>query len=174
MISKSVREALDEPLNYARIDLADIIPPDVDRTIYLDSDLIVVDDIRKVWGVVLSDKVVAATEYCHANFTTYFTPAFWSLHPGPISLLHWSGKGKPWLRLDSRKPCNVDHLWASYDLFRSSSLTLEAYKIESKEDEMREEEEQAKQFLKSRKPVSTDRYYRREVVSIALFLRLLE
>lgn len=78
MISKSVREALDEPLNYARIDLADIIPPDVDRTIYLDSHLIVVDDIRKLWGVVLSDKVVAATEYCHANFTTYFTPAFWS------------------------------------------------------------------------------------------------
>ncbi|CBI32320.3 unnamed protein product, partial [Vitis vinifera] len=33
-----------------------------------------------------------------------------SLHPGPISLLHWSGKGKPWLRLDSRRPCTVDHL----------------------------------------------------------------
>ncbi|CAI9758326.1 unnamed protein product [Fraxinus pennsylvanica] len=34
------------------------------------------------------------------------------LHPGPISLLHWSGKGKPWLRLDSRKPCTVDYLCA--------------------------------------------------------------
>lgn len=74
-----------------------------------------------------------------------------SLHPGPISLLHWSGKGKPWLRLDSRKPCNVDHLWASYDLFRSSSLTLEAYKMkESKEDEMREEEKSRQSnFLKA-------------------------
>lgn len=39
------------------------------------------------------------------------------LHPGPISLLHWSGKGKPWLRLDSRKPCSVDRLWAPYDLY---------------------------------------------------------
>lgn len=44
-----------------------------------------------------------------------------NLHPGPISLLHWSGKGKPWLRLDSRKPCSVDYLWAPYDLYRSSS-----------------------------------------------------
>jgi lipopolysaccharide biosynthesis glycosyltransferase len=48
-----------------------------------------------------------------------------SLHPGPISLLHWSGKGKPWLRLDSRKPCIVDHLWAPYDLYRSSLHVLE-------------------------------------------------
>ncbi|URE30523.1 Glycosyl transferase family 8 [Musa troglodytarum] len=48
-----------------------------------------------------------------------------SLHPGPISLLHWSGKGKPWLRLDSRKPCAVDYLWAPYDLYKSSSPSLE-------------------------------------------------
>jgi len=33
-----------------------------------------------------------------------------SLHP--ISLLHWSGKGKPWLRLDSRRPCSVFYLLA--------------------------------------------------------------
>ncbi|KAL8121081.1 hypothetical protein AgCh_018012 [Apium graveolens] len=30
------------------------------------------------------------------------------LHPGSVSLLHWSGKGKPWLRLDSKKPCPLD------------------------------------------------------------------
>ncbi|KAA8543197.1 hypothetical protein F0562_021308 [Nyssa sinensis] len=185
-ISKSIRQALDQPLNYARIYLADIIPTDVKRTIYLDSDLVMVDDIAKLWGVDLDDKVLAAPEYCHANFTKYFTDAFWSdqslaetfkgkqpcyfntgvmvvdvdkwrqggytqkvedwmvvqkqkriyhlgslppfllvlagnikavdhrwnqhglggdniegkcrsLHPGPISLLHWSGKGKPWL-----------------------------------------------------------------------------
>lgn len=41
-----------------------------------------------------------------------------SLHPGPVSLLHWSGKGKPWARLDSRKPCPVDHLWQPYDLYK--------------------------------------------------------
>ncbi|GAV63349.1 Glyco_transf_8 domain-containing protein [Cephalotus follicularis] len=213
-ISKSIRQALDQPLNYARIYLADIIPPHVGRIIYLDSDLVVVDDVTKLWEVDMEDKVVAAPEYCHANFTQYFNNAFWSdpelaktfegrnpcyfntgvmvvdvdkwrkggytqkveewmavqkqkriyhlgslppfllvlagnikavnhrwnqhglggdnfegkcrsLHPGPISLLHWSGKGKPWLRLDSRKPCAVDHLWAPYDLYRSSRHSLE-------------------------------------------------
>uniref|UniRef100_A0A5B7BQ87 Hexosyltransferase n=1 Tax=Davidia involucrata TaxID=16924 RepID=A0A5B7BQ87_DAVIN len=214
-ISKSIRQALDQPLNYARIYMADIIPTEVKRVIYLDSDLVVVDDIAKLWGVDLGDKVLAAPEYCNADFTNYFTEAFWSdpgmaqtfrgkqpcyfntgvmvvdvdkwrqggytrkvedwmvvqkhkriyhlgslppfllvlagnikpvdhrwnqhglggdniegkcrsLHPGPISLLHWSGKGKPWLRLDSRKPCiNVDHLWAPYDLYRSSKHVFE-------------------------------------------------
>ncbi|KAA8527531.1 hypothetical protein F0562_034754 [Nyssa sinensis] len=202
-ISKSIRQALDQPLNYARIYLSDILPTEVERVIYLDSDIIVVDDIAKLWGVDLGEKLVAAPEYCHANFTNYFTTAFWEdanlagtfegrrpcyfntgvmvvdmdkwrkggytykvgewmavqkqkriyqlgslppfllvlagnikavhhrwnqhglggdnfegkcrgLHPGPISLLHWSGKGKPWLRLDSRKPCTVDHLWAPH------------------------------------------------------------
>ncbi|KAF4368281.1 hypothetical protein F8388_007237 [Cannabis sativa] len=209
-ISKSIRQALDQPLNYARIYLAEIIPPDVKRVIYLDSDLVLVDDIAKLWNVDMENKVLAAPEYCHANFTNYFSGEFWSdpkmartfegrkpcyfntgvmvvdlkrwrggeytqkmedwmavqkrkriydlgslppfllvwagdikavdhrwnqhglggdnlegqcrrLHPGPISLLHWSGKGKPWLRLDSRRPCSVDHLWAPYDLFRLSS-----------------------------------------------------
>ncbi|KAF9604306.1 hypothetical protein IFM89_005632 [Coptis chinensis] len=39
------------------------------------------------------------------------------LHPGPVSLLHWSGSGKPWLRLDSNRPCPLDSLWAPYDLY---------------------------------------------------------
>ncbi|KAJ6909042.1 hypothetical protein NC652_020111 [Populus alba x Populus x berolinensis] len=181
--SRFEREALDQPLNYARIYLADIIPSDVKRVIYLDSDLVVVEDIAKLWEVDLEEKVLAAPEYCHANFTNYFSNLFWldpvlaktfhgrrpcyfntgvmvvdvksggkeglhkreltidgtsnglggdnmegkcrSLHPGPISLLHWSGKGKPWLRLDSRKPCIVDHLWAPNDLYRSSMHALE-------------------------------------------------
>ena len=38
------------------------------------------------------------------------------LHPGPVSLLHWSGKGKPWIRLDAQTPCPLDSLWAPYDL----------------------------------------------------------
>ncbi|VFQ86188.1 unnamed protein product [Cuscuta campestris] len=225
LISKSIRQALDQPLNYARVYLADILPTDVKRVIYLDSDLVVVDDIMKLWEVDNADRVLAAPEYCHANFTVYFTDAFWSdpklvntfeggkhppsssglawkpcyfntgvmvvdvekwrrggytervegwmavqkqkriyhlgslppfllvfagnimpvdhrwnqhglggdniegkcrrLHPGPISLLHWSGKGKPWLRLDSGSPCNVDHLWAPYDLCRSSKHSFE-------------------------------------------------
>ncbi|KAF7042728.1 hypothetical protein CFC21_052239 [Triticum aestivum] len=213
-ISRSIRHALDQPLNYARIYLADTFPPDVRRVIYLDSDVIVVDDIRTLFSVDLAGHVVGAPEYCHANFTNYFTDTFWmdpalsgtfhgrrpcyfntgvmvmdvdqwrtggytrrvegwmavqkqkriyhlgslppfllvlagdiqgvdhrwnqhglggdnvkgrcrGLHPGPISLLHWSGKGKPWHRLDARRPCTVDYLWAPYDLYRPSSPVLE-------------------------------------------------
>ncbi|KAJ8422613.1 hypothetical protein Cgig2_000238 [Carnegiea gigantea] len=77
-ISKSVRQALDQPLNYARIYLANILPSCVHRVIYLDSDVIVVDDVSKLREVVLDEKVIAAPEYCHANFTNYFTESFWS------------------------------------------------------------------------------------------------
>ncbi|KAK8506567.1 hypothetical protein V6N13_103430 [Hibiscus sabdariffa] len=40
------------------------------------------------------------------------------LHRGPVSLLHWSGKGKPWARLDANRPCSLDALWAPYDLLQ--------------------------------------------------------
>ncbi|CAK9181632.1 unnamed protein product [Ilex paraguariensis] len=210
-ISSSIRRALDQPLNYARIYLADLLPSTVNRIIYFDSDLIVVDDIAKLWTINLNNHVLGAPEYCHANFTHYFTSKFWSipqfsrtfkgrkpcyfntgvmvidllkwrshgytqkleqwmriqksnriyelgslppfllvfagnvegvehrwnqhglggdnleglcrdLHPGPVSLLHWSGKGKPWLRLDSKRPCPLDSLWTPYDLFRHAPL----------------------------------------------------
>ncbi|KAK9276642.1 hypothetical protein L1049_006178 [Liquidambar formosana] len=208
LISSSIRQALENPLNYARNYLGDILNPCVNRVIYLDSDLIVVDDIHKLWNISLTgSRVIGAPEYCHANFTNYFTPGFWSdpvlsrvfasrkpcyfntgvmvmdlvkwregnyrkriegwmelqkrrriyelgslppfllvfagnveaidhrwnqhglggdnvkgscrsLHPGPVSLLHWSGKGKPWVRLDAKKPCPLDYLWGPYDLFK--------------------------------------------------------
>lgn len=206
LISTSVRQALEQPLNYARNYLADLLEPCVRRVIYLDSDLVVVDDIAKLWATSLGSRTIGAPEYCHANFTKYFTARFWSdgrfsglfnrrkpcyfntgvmvidlvkwrrfgytkrierwmeiqkinriyelgslppfllvfagrvapiehrwnqhglggdnvrgscrdLHPGPVSLLHWSGSGKPWLRLDSKRPCPLDALWAPYDLY---------------------------------------------------------
>ncbi|KAK8959816.1 putative galacturonosyltransferase-like 7 [Platanthera guangdongensis] len=213
LISTSVRQALEQPLNYARNYLADMLEPCVRRVIYLDSDLVVVDDIAKLWGTDLRGRTVGAPEYCHANFTKYFTERFWSdpklagtfsarrpcyfntgvmvldldrwrrsgytrrierwmevqkraavdgaggriyelgslppflllfaghvapiehrwnqhglggdnvrgscrdLHPGPVSLLHWSGSGKPWVRLDSNQACPLDALWAPYDLY---------------------------------------------------------
>lgn len=206
LISTSVRQALEQPLNYARNYLADLLESCVGRVIYLDSDLVVVDDISKLWSTSLGSKTIGAPEYCHANFTKYFTAAFWSdrslsatftgrkpcyfntgvmvidlvrwrkkgyskriekwmeiqksdriyelgslppfllvfaghvapikhrwnqhglggdnvrgscrdLHAGPVSLLHWSGSGKPWLRLDSKRPCPLDALWAPYDLY---------------------------------------------------------
>ncbi|KAF5745294.1 galacturonosyltransferase-like 3 [Tripterygium wilfordii] len=210
-ISSSIRRALDQPLNYARIYLADLLPVSVRRIIYFDSDLIVVDDVSKLWNINLGRHVLGAPEYCHANFTNYFTSRFWSntafagsfrgrkpcyfntgvmvidlwkwregkyterlenwmriqkryriyelgslppfllvfagnvegvehrwnqhglggdnlegrcrnLHPGPVSLLHWSGKGKPWLRIDSKRSCPLDSLWTPYDLFKHPSL----------------------------------------------------
>ncbi|KAL5199223.1 hypothetical protein ABZP36_020426 [Zizania latifolia] len=212
LISASVRAALESPLNYARNHLADLLPRCVPRAIYLDSDVLAVDDVRRLWETRLpAAAVVAAPEYCHANFSRYFTPAFWSdpelgprvfagrrrppcyfntgvmvidlrrwragnyrqrierwmeiqkekriyelgslppfllvfageveavdhrwnqhglggdnvhgscrpLHDGPVSLMHWSGKGKPWDRLDAGKPCPLDHTWKSYDLYIS-------------------------------------------------------
>ncbi|KAK9108782.1 hypothetical protein Sjap_016842 [Stephania japonica] len=47
------------------------------------------------------------------------------LHPGPVSLLHWSGKGKPWARLDANRPCPLDALWAPYDLLETQSTALD-------------------------------------------------
>ncbi|KAI4365706.1 hypothetical protein MLD38_021670 [Melastoma candidum] len=206
LISTSVRQALEQPLNYARNYLADLLEPCIGRVIYLDSDLIVVDDISKLWQTDMGTRTIGAPEYCHANFTKYFTGSFWSnkrlsgtfsgrqpcyfntgvmvidlvkwrrvgytkriekwmeiqkreriyelgslppfllvfgghvapiehrwnqhglggdnvrgscrdLHPGPVSLLHWSGSGKPWIRLDSKRPCPLDALWAPYDLY---------------------------------------------------------
>lgn len=38
------------------------------------------------------------------------------IHAGAVSLLHWSGKGKPWIRLDSNTPCSFDIIWSHYDL----------------------------------------------------------
>ncbi|KAK7376841.1 hypothetical protein VNO80_02258 [Phaseolus coccineus] len=209
LISTSIRAALDCPLNYARSYLPNLIPLCVKRVVYLDSDLVLVDDIAKLAATPLgADSVLAAPEYCNANFTSYFTPTFWSnpslsltfaerrvcyfntgvmvidlqrwrvgeytrkieewmevqkrmriyelgslppfllvfagnivpvdhrwnqhglggdnfrglcrdLHPGPVSLLHWSGKGKPWVRLDANRPCPLDALWAPYDLLRT-------------------------------------------------------
>ncbi|KAL0733518.1 hypothetical protein Bca4012_009728 [Brassica carinata] len=39
------------------------------------------------------------------------------LYPGPLSLLHSSGSGKPWLRLNSTRPCPLDARWTPYDLY---------------------------------------------------------
>jgi hypothetical protein len=73
LISTSIRSALDCPLNYARSYLADLLPICVRRVVYLDSDLILVDDIAKLAATELGENsVLAAPEYCNANFTSYF------------------------------------------------------------------------------------------------------
>ncbi|KAJ8549979.1 hypothetical protein K7X08_033686 [Anisodus acutangulus] len=79
LISTSIRAALDCPLNYARNYLVDLLPGCIQKVVYLDSDLVLVDDIAKLAATPLGEQtVLAAPEYCNANFTAYFTPTFWS------------------------------------------------------------------------------------------------
>ncbi|THU48107.1 hypothetical protein C4D60_Mb09t22730 [Musa balbisiana] len=215
LISTSIRAALDRPLNYARSYLARLLPECARRVVYLDSDLVLVDDIAGLASTPIPDGLaLAAPEYCNANFTSYFTPTFWAnpalsvafegrracyfntgvmvmelgrwrdggytekieewmelqkrmriyelgslppfllvfagriaavehrwnqhglggdnyrglcrnLHPGPVSLLHWSGKGKPWARLDAGRPCPLDALWAPYDLLLRAPFAID-------------------------------------------------
>ncbi|KAK3194201.1 hypothetical protein Dsin_025511 [Dipteronia sinensis] len=71
-ISTSVRQALEQPLNYARNYLPDLLEPCVRRVIYLDSDLVVVDDIAKLWTTSLGSRTIGAPEYCHAKLLEIF------------------------------------------------------------------------------------------------------
>ncbi|KAL1538624.1 putative galacturonosyltransferase-like 10 [Salvia divinorum] len=209
LISSAIRPALEDPLNYARIYLSEILDPCVNRVVYLDSDTIVVDEIQKLWSTPLTgSRVIGAPVYCRANLTSYFNGEFWSdrrlsralegkgacyfntgvmvvdlerwrsggdytrriewwmktqkerriyelgslpplmlvfagevegvdhrwnqhglggdnvvdscrrLHGGAVSLMHWSGKGKPWVRLDRGRPCPIDYVWAPFDLYK--------------------------------------------------------
>ncbi|GFQ05029.1 probable galacturonosyltransferase-like 2 [Phtheirospermum japonicum] len=189
LISTAIRPALDSPLNYARSYLASLLPPCVRRqVVYLDSDVILVDDIARLADTPLGDGAnpslsltFAHRRACYFNtgvmvidlgrwragdytrkieewmelqkrmriYELGSLPPFllvfagkiapvdhrWNqhglggdnyhglcraLHPGPVSLLHWSGKGKPWARLDAGRPCPLDALWAPYDLLKSS------------------------------------------------------
>ncbi|XOQ52038.1 MAG: Glycosyltransferase family 8 protein [Succiniclasticum sp.] len=47
---------------YFRLDIPDIVPPDVTRVIYLDCDLLVLQDVRELWEWDLEGKPVGATE----------------------------------------------------------------------------------------------------------------
>ncbi|MBA0863926.1 hypothetical protein Goshw_027379, partial [Gossypium schwendimanii] len=90
LISTYIRSALDCPLNYARNYLPNLLPRCLRRVVYLDSDLVLVDDMAKLAATPLGDSsVLAAPEYCNANFTSYFTPTFWS---NPTLYLTFSGR----------------------------------------------------------------------------------
>ena len=55
-ISYSIWRALDQPLNYAWIYLADLVPSAIRHIIYFDSDLIVIDDVAKLWNINLGNE----------------------------------------------------------------------------------------------------------------------
>ena len=72
LISSSVRQALEQPLNYARNYLAELLEGCVNRVIYLDSDLVVVDDIAKLWKTGLGPRVIGAPEVFYIYQFVYF------------------------------------------------------------------------------------------------------
>ena len=71
-ISYSIRQALDQPLNYARTYLADILPSCLGRIIYLDSDLVVVDDIAKLMHPCLMARGLKKTRTVGSDGTTCY------------------------------------------------------------------------------------------------------
>ncbi|EAZ16294.1 hypothetical protein OsJ_31754 [Oryza sativa Japonica Group] len=79
LIFTSIRGTLDRPLNYDRSYLASTLPSCVCRVVYLDSDVVLTDDIAALTVTPLpGETAVAAPKYCGANFTAYFTPGFWA------------------------------------------------------------------------------------------------
>ncbi|KAE8656582.1 putative galacturonosyltransferase-like 1 [Hibiscus syriacus] len=119
LISTSIRSALDCPLNYARSYLANLLPLCVRRVVYLDSDLVLVDDIAKLaanhsettqsW-LHLSIAMQTSRPTLLQLFAGNIVPVDhrWNqhglggdnyrglcrdLHPGPVSLLHGVEKG---------------------------------------------------------------------------------
>ncbi|RXH76803.1 hypothetical protein DVH24_019691 [Malus domestica] len=62
-ISYFVCHALDQPLNYACIYLGDLLPLGICRIIYFDSDLIVGDNMARLWRIDLGRRVLGALEY---------------------------------------------------------------------------------------------------------------
>ncbi|CAA7393817.1 unnamed protein product [Spirodela intermedia] len=120
-ISTSIRAALDSPLNYARSYLDRLLPTDGDgcprRVVYLDSDVILVDDILTLAATRLpeTDTVLAAPEYCNANLTAYFTPSFWS---NPVLSMTFS-QGR------HRQPCyfNTGVMVIDLDRWRAGDYT---------------------------------------------------
>ncbi|KAL9670410.1 hypothetical protein QQ045_007962 [Rhodiola kirilowii] len=82
-VSNSIRSALDSPRNYARIYLAKILPTSISKVVYLDSDIILVDDVAHL-AEFQNDVVLAAPEYCNVNFTSYSMPLFLLVFVGSL------------------------------------------------------------------------------------------
>ncbi|KMZ56019.1 Glycosyltransferase family GT8 protein [Zostera marina] len=121
LISPSLRPALDKPLNYARSYLSQILPNGCPtRVVYLDSDILLVDDIIKLATITFNHSnteedghtVVAAPEYCNVDMKTYFTANFWS---DPILSNTFKG----------RKPCyfNTGVMVIDLDRWRTGGYT---------------------------------------------------
>ncbi|KAL2344298.1 hypothetical protein Fmac_005583 [Flemingia macrophylla] len=77
LILTSIHSALDCLLNYSRNYMATLLPSCIRTIVYLDSNLILVDDIAKLATTSLRDHILVVPKYCNANFIAYFTLSFW-------------------------------------------------------------------------------------------------
>ena len=61
------------PTTYARLFLSEILPAEIDKVIYLDCDLIVVDSLKPLWGLSVEETfdVAAVEDSCSANKEYY-------------------------------------------------------------------------------------------------------
>ncbi|KAL2340811.1 hypothetical protein Fmac_008751 [Flemingia macrophylla] len=78
LILTSIRSALDYPLNCSRNYMATLLPSCIRTVVYLDSDLVLIDNIAKLAATSLWDHILDVPKYCNANFIAYFTLSFWS------------------------------------------------------------------------------------------------
>ena len=81
---------LQNPLNYARIYLPSILPPCVKRTVYLDTDTIMVGRVEDLFNADLGEATIGSPEFCEFPFHRYFTDYFW--HNRTISQPYQSKK----------------------------------------------------------------------------------
>ena len=71
------KDQLEHPLNYARFFLPQLLPRCVAKTVYLDTDTLVVGEIDELYHTDVRYHVVGSPEFCHRRMHRYFSAAFW-------------------------------------------------------------------------------------------------
>jgi lipopolysaccharide biosynthesis glycosyltransferase len=67
-------------LPYARVFLPSLLPPCVKRVLFLDSDVVVLGAVEKLWAHQLGGQPLATPLFCEPStrLSTFFTPSFWN------------------------------------------------------------------------------------------------
>jgi len=67
-------------LPYARLYLPSLLPPCLKRVLFLDSDVVVLGAVEKLWAHQLGHQPLATPLFCDSStkLSTFFTPAFWN------------------------------------------------------------------------------------------------
>ncbi|OWK22704.1 hypothetical protein AJ87_44335 [Rhizobium yanglingense] len=68
---------------YYRLMLAELAPPDIDRVLYLDADLVVMGDIRELYASDLGEHAIGAV--CDVGWTARCSPSVFSCSPSVLA-----------------------------------------------------------------------------------------